>query len=580
MNRNAESRFAQNPTNIDISRSRFDRTNEVTTSFDAGLLIPFFVDEVLPGDTFKIKCSKVVRMPALITPVMGNIYLDTFWFFVPNRLVWSHWKEFMGENTQSAWIPQATYSIPQLTSPTSGGSLTSYMVGTTADYFGIPTGVTGINVSALPFRGYALIWNEFFRDENLQDPIPFSTGDANVTGFNGMSGNETPSQLLQAYYRGGRPAPVAKFHDYFTSALPAPQKGNDVTINVVNGGLLPVFAYDNDTPFSSLPQSTVPVRFYNQAGSGPYNMGTGAGTTPDYDQTYYTAPNFYKDSSTVPVNPSKWLPSNLFATSTGNLPVATVNQLRTAFQLQKLLEKDARGGSRYIEQLKAHFSVTSPDYRLQRPEYLGGSRIPIRVSQVVQQSETASTPQGNVAGMSLTTDSDDGFTKSFTEHGYVFGLLCARYIHSYQQGLARFWSRKTRFEFYFPVLANIGEQPILNKEIFVQGSTVVDSDGNPYDDQVFAYQEAWADYRYKPNLITGQMRSTYSASLDSWHLGDYYSQLPTLSADWIKEDKSVLDRCLSVTSAVSNQFIANIYIHNICVRAMPLYSIPGLIDHH
>ena len=538
--RNAGSRFAINPTNIEISRSKFERNSTVTTSFLGGLLIPFYLDEVLPGDTFKVKCSKVVRMPALITPLMGNLYLDTFWFFVPNRLVWSHWKEFMGENSQSAWIPQAQYSIPQTTAPSSSTAAPNggWTVGSIADYLGIPPLVPNISVSSLPLRGYALIWNEFFRSENLQDPVPLSTGDSNTAGANSAPTSQA-SYLLSAYSRGGYPAPVDKFFDYFTACLPAPQKGNDVVISVTSGGLLPVFAMDDDIDPSSLPQTLKGTRFYAGSSSVPFNfetVGTGSGAL---------SVQMRPDSGSGGSNPQPLFPANLYAGDSGALTVASVNQLRTAFQLQKLLEKDARGGTRYIEMLKSHFSVTSPDYRLQRPEYLGGSRIPIRVSQVIQQSETNTTPQGNVSGMSLTTDSNDGFTKSFTEHGYLFGLLCVRYLHLYQQGLERMWSRKNRLEFYFPVLANIGEQAVLNKEIFLQGSSVVDADGNIIDEQVFGYNEAWADYRYKPSKITGMMRSIYAQSLDSWHLGDYYSQLPSLSADWIKEDASIIDRALS-----------------------------------
>lgn len=578
--RNAESRFAQNPTNIDISRSKFERNSTVKTSFNAGLLIPFYYDDVLPGDTFKVRASKVVRMSTLITPLMDNLWLDTYWFFVPNRLVWEHWKEFMGENTQSAWLPATEYSIPQLAAPEPSRSGiysgNGWDVGTIADYLGVPTGVPDLRVSWLPFRAYALIWNEWFRDQNLQDPIPVAFTDSGGYGTN-TTANSSNTQLLNGYYRGGYPAPVNKYHDLFTSALPAPQKGQDVTISVTSGGLLPVFAMDDVIPKSSLPQTTKGVQFY-RAGSDPltYSFQTvGAeGTSNFTNQQLF-------NSGTSGTNPKDLFPANLYAGDSGSLSVATVNQLRTAFQIQRFLEKDARGGTRYIEMLKAHFGVTSPDYRLQRPEYLGGSRVPIRISQVVQNSATDSTsPQGNTAGFSLTTDVEDSFTKSFTEHGMILGLLCVRYAHSYQQGLPRAFSRKTRFDFYWPVFANIGEMAIKNKEIYAQGPAVVDTDGNQIDEQVFGYQEAWADYRYKPNQITGMMRSTYSASLDSWHLGDLYSSLPTLSAGWIKEDGSIIDRTLAVTSAVSHQFIADIFIENAAVRPMPLYSIPGLIDHH
>lgn len=562
MHRNAESRFAVNPTNIDMSRSRFDRDSVVKLSFNEGSLIPFYVDEVLPGDTFSIDVSKVVRLQTLITPLMDNLFLDTYWFFVPNRLVWDHWREFMGENTQSAWIPSTEYSIPQITAPAGG-----WKVGTLADYLGIPTGVANLSVSHLPFRAYALICNEWFRDENLTAPLVIDKGDATVTGVNYTGSNYFWASIPQ----GVNPMRVAKYHDYFTSCLPSPQKGPDVTISAVVGGLLPVNAYPQEQNINSLPknvdssyvQMTGFLRDDPRQASARLSIGASS-----------TSGSALAASDGTTVVSRGFVPTNLYAGNAGNISVATINQLRTAFQIQKLYEKDARGGTRYIEMLKAHFGVTSPDYRLQRPEYLGGSRIPIHISQVIQQSATGSdsTPQGNVSGMSLTTDREDSFTKSFTEHGFVFGLMVVRHIHTYQQGIERFWSRKSRFDYYFPVFANLGEMAVLNKEIYAQGSSV--------DDEVFGYQEAWADYRYKPSRVAGQMRSQYTQSLDSWHLADYYSAKPSLSSSWMREDPAMLDRALAVSSSVSNQFIADIFIKNKTTRVMPLYSIPGLIDHH
>ena len=555
MNRNVESHFALNPTRIDMSRSTFDRSCSVKTSFNVGDIVPFFLEEVLPGDTFNVRTSKVVRMQTLLTPMMDNVYLDSYYFFVPNRLVWNHWKEFNGENTESAWIPTTEYSVPQITSPSAGWS-----VGTLADYFGLPTGVGGLSVSALPFRAYALVMNEWFRDQNLQDPLVVPVDDATVVGVN--SGN-----FVTDCAKGGLPYIAAKYHDYFTSCLPSPQKGPDVTLSVVSQGDLPVIAKSDKTPLSK-----VPVKVEQFTSSSPSwisipggSLGLDSNGTSDMGVAV----------GTPSMTTSKLGFSNLWAQNSGSAIVATINQLRMAFQIQKLYERDARGGTRYIEVLKSHFGVTSPDARLQRPEYLGGNRVPINVNQVIQQSGTgagADTPQGTVVGMSQTTDSNHDFIKSFTEHGYIIGVMVARYDHTYQQGIERHWSRKTRFDYYWPVFANIGEQAVLNKEIFAQGTAK--------DNEVFGYQEAWSDYRYKPNRVTGEMRSAYEQSLDVWHLADDYASLPSLSDSWIREDKNTVDRVLAVKSTVSDQLFADIYVSNRATRPMPMYSIPGLIDHH
>lgn len=557
MNRNTESHFALNPTRIDLSRSTFDRSASVKTSFNAGDIVPFFLEEVLPGDTFNVKSSKVVRMQTLLTPMMDNVYLDTYYFFVPNRLVWKHWKEFNGENTESAWIPETTYEVPQITSPAGTG----WSVGTIADYFGIPTGIPNLSVSALPFRAYALIMNEWFRDQNLSDPLVVPDDDATVAGVN-------TGTFVSDVAKGGKPYIAAKYHDYFTSCLPSPQKGPDVNIPVAQAGSYKVVTGANHLK-SDFPSSLAWIDRKLSAPNSSYNaLGYDtSGTVGHKTISMQRSGSEYTNSDLVP--------ANLWAVADGNAAAATINQLRLAFQIQKLYERDARGGSRYIEILKSHFGVTSPDASLQRPEYLGGNRVPININQVIQQSGTGSgstTPQGTVVGMSQTTDSHSDFIKSFTEHGFIIGVMVARYDHTYQQGLDRMWSRKDRFDYYWPVFANIGEQAVKNKEIYAQG--------NAEDDEVFGYQEAWADYRYKPNRVTGEMRSAYTQSLDVWHLADDYAQRPSLSDSWIREDKTNIDRVLAVTSSVSNQFFADIYIQNRATRPMPMYSIPGLIDHH
>lgn len=564
MSRNAESRFAINPTRIDMSRSTFDRPFSHKTTFNVGDIIPFYVDEVLPGDTHKIRTSKVVRMQTLLTPVMDNIYLDTYYFFVPDRIVWNHWKQFMGENTESAWVPSTEYEVPVIASPDGG-----WKEGTIADYMGIPTNVGNLYVNALPFRAYALIMNEWFRDENLCDPLNIPLDDATVKGVN-------TGTFVTDVAKGGLPYKAAKYHDYFTSALPAPQKGPDVTIPVSQGGTYPVYG-DGNALMITAGGST---RAWTSKIGGTFNDNiTYSGEFGNKKPGAYGEDNLQAFSNDyIGVGTQGQLgvgtSSGLIAVDDGGVSMATINQLRLAFQIQKLYERDARGGTRYIEILKSHFGVTSPDARLQRPEYLGGNRIPITINQVVQNSGTMSgeTPQGTTTAYSLTTDVHQEFTKSFVEHGFIIGVMVARYDHTYQQGLERFWSRRDRFDFYWPVFANIGEQAILNKEIYATGQ---DSDS-----EVFGYQEAWADYRHKPSRVSGEMRSNAKTPLDSWHLADDYDALPTLSDSWIREEPNNVNRVLAVTSEVSNQLFCDLFVQNRTTRPMPVYSIPGLIDHH
>lgn len=559
--RNMDSRFAINP-QVAISRSKFNRDCSVKTSFNVGQLIPFYFDEVLPGDTFQMRTSLVCRMQPLVTAPMDNLYLDTYYFFVPNRLVWDHWRELNGENTESAWIPQTEYQVPQITAPTGG-----WQIGTIADYFGIPTGVSGLSISALPFRAYSLIINEWFRDQNLKDPLETPKDDATVVGVN--SGN-----YITDCAKGGLPFVAAKLHDYFTSCLPAPQKGPDVSAFPVDG--VRVGTINGDASAGYL-QGAPSLKFFARSGSSIGDLSGHALTLSDYSvsgslgASYNLSVGTEQNAPPIGSTEVSVFPSNLGII--GGNAVMTINQLRMAFQIQKMYEKDARGGTRYQEMIKSHFGVTSPDARLQRPEYLGGERLPININQVVQNSATTDvTPQGNVAGQSVTSDSHGDFIRSFTEHGMIIGLCVARYEHTYQQGLSKFWSKKSRTDFYLPVLANIGEQPVLNKEIYAQGTAV--------DDEVFGYQEAWADYRYKPSIVTGEMRSNHNKSLDSWHFADDYDALPHLSSDWINEDQKPVDRALAVQSTVSNQLFADFFVQNETTRPMPVYSIPGLIDHH
>lgn len=555
MNRNTESYFGNVPLET-MRRSRFHMPCDVKTSWNVGELIPAIPPiEVLPGDSWEMKTSKVIRMPALLTPIMQNVYLDTYWFYVPLRILWSHFVNFMGENGDSAWIPEVTYSEPQVTAPEGG-----WNVGTLADYMGIPTGVDNISVSDLRFRGYASIVDYFFRDENLQDPVNIPMDETTISGSNG--GN-----YITDLVKGGKPFIACKLQDAFTTALPGPLKGQPVQIPVATLDPLPVITGDlhDKSVFGEAPSN---LAWYY--GSGLAN-------------TAYTG----KSSSSLPASlqmkaseSDVYAPANLWAIQSGVAAAATISELRSAFAVQRLLEKDARSGSRYQELLRAHFGSIAPDARLQKPEYLGGNRIALRVAQVLQQSETGSTPQGTPVGVSLTVDNHNDFVHSFSEHGLLYCLVCVRYKHSYQNSLHPSWLRKDRLDYYWPSLAHISEVGVKNSSIFVQGSDVVNDVGEPVDDEIFGYQEYGWEYRSLPSIVTGQMRSSYAQSLDIWHLADDYASLPYLGAEWIQEDKSNVDRVLSVTSAVTNQLFGDIHFEGYASRVMPYYSVPGLIDHY
>lgn len=563
MNRNTEMHFSQVPS-IGLSRSKFDRSFDHKTTFNCGSLIPVYIDTtIMPGDTVKMRMSEVVRMLTPIAPVMDNAYLDTYFFFVPKRLIWDHFKRFMGENDTAPWTQTTEYTEPQITAPVNGWSK-----GTLADYFGYPTKVGGWKASALPFRAYCMIWNEWFRDENLKNPVYITTGDSDTTGKDYNALNYDPVTDTEC---GSKPLKVAKLHDYFSSALPGSQKGPSVSVPL--GTTAPIIGskpnniytgYHNATDFEN-----TPISAYND-GNGIFNIGTDA-TSPEYGLGNLGQTTLVADLSAA--------------------VGATVNQLRQAFAIQKFYERQARSGSRYIEVVKGHFDVTNPDFRVQRPEYLGGKRIPINMNQVIQTDSSGKTsywdpnegdsgewktndktPQGNAAAYSITSDSnEDLFTKSFTEHGILMGLICVRTDHSYQQGLNRQFSMKKFTDYYWPEFANLGEMAILNKEIYMSGT---ETD----DEAAFGYQEAWANYRYFPNIITGEMRSNYAQSLDIWHYGDDYSQLPNLGSDWIDEPEENMARTLAIQN--HDQLFGDFYFGAIYTRPMPLYSVPGLIDHH
>lgn len=565
MNRNNERHFNNIP-KMNVSRSRFKMKQDVKLTLDAGNLIPFYLAETLPGDTFSVDTAGICRMATPIYPVMDNCYLDIYYFHVPMRIVWDHTKQFFGENDTKAWTQTTEYKIPQIEIKNTNQFIGKFpQEGCLLDYFGIPTktikkgdDTKKISINALPIRAYTKIWNEWFKDQNTDNPAIMTTGDETVTHVDDGTNKDT---ILQNAYKGGRPLWVNKFHDRFTSALPSPQKGEPTLIPLSGSAPIGVmnpstgYVTNNRTEIAgAIAEGEIPTR---NAGNG-WNVD---------GFSFTTAPGVKYPTLAAGTLTSTGFNGLRLGANLNEVQAATINNLRQAFAVQQFMEADARGGTRYREIIRNHFGVDIDDKTVQIPEYLGGQRYMINVSQVVQTSATDSrSPQGNAAAISVTPFKENSFTKSFQEHGYVIGVCCIRNDNTYQQGLDKLWSRKEKYDFYWPEFAHLGEQAILNKEIYLQG--------NEDDEKAFGYQEAYSEYRMTANRVCGKFRSNADGTLDAWHYADNYSALPTLSQDWIATDKSVIDRTIAVQN--QPQFIMDILIENDAVRRMPIYGTPGL----
>lgn len=514
---------------IEIQRSKFTRHYNHKTTMNVGDIVPVYIEQlVLPGDTFKMSANAVARLTTPLFPTMDNCFGDIYFFAVPYRLIFDKWEELNGENKEGAWAPDVEYEIPDFTAPAGG-----VKEGGFHDHAGVPTKVNNISFSQLPRRAYELIYNEWFRDQNVIEPVQIDKG----TGDKALTDND--DTLFKA----------SKLHDYFTSALPAAQKGDPITLPL---GATASLSYVNGTDGFARRDNLSAVNFFAENPDSGFN---GVGVAPQQES-----------GADLVVNP-KSLEVDL-----SNATAATINSIRMAFQTQRILEKDARGGTRYTEIIKQHFNVDSPDSRLQRPEYLGSRRFTISMEQVPQTSETsAQSPQGHMSAYSLSGFETDTITKSFTEHSIIMGLMVIRTQQTYQQGINKAWKKRSRFDFYLPALAHIGEQPILKEEIYATGTET--------DKEVFGYQEAWAEYRMKPSEITGKFRSNAEGTLDAWHYAPNFDNAPVISKSFLEQTPVEMDRTITVSHTLTDQFIIDFLVDEELYRPLPLYSVPGLIDH-
>ena len=557
MNRNNERHFNQIP-EMKASRTRFNRDQIILTTFDSGKLIPFYVDEVLPGDTFDVDTSAIIRMTTPKYPVMDDAFIDFYYFYCPNRILWDNFKQFMGEVESKPWMPTVERKVPQIVINGKETNPEPYE-NSILDYMGIPTKIKNVfKVNALPVRAYVKIWNEFFRDENVDNAAIISTDDQDINYQDGKETDDTEAILKKAI-GGGRCLPVNKFHDYFSSCLPYAQRGPETALPMAGNAPIRLGnASGVYKDFAGAIEMVVGMHGDNTAGSLFYGNSTGA--PGEKKMMRFTG----TEKTTNEIGTGGWMYADL-----ESIAATTINDIRKAVAVQQYYEALARGGTRYREQVQALWNVVISDKTVQIPEYLGGGRYHVNINQIVQtsgQQGNADTPIGETGAMSVTPINESSFTKSFEEHGFVIGVCCVRHNHSYQQGLERFWSRTDRLDYYVPQFANLGEQPVKKKEIMLTGTAK--------DEEVFGYQEAWADYRMKPNRVSGKMRSNASGTLDFWHYADNYKDVPTLSQGWMAEGKEEIARTLIVQD--EPQFFGAVRIANKTTRRMPLYSVPGL----